>query len=569
MFRDLITRRAEAAHPLVPDFDSGRSAQQRRRGSSSAVGVELAADAIRAAYVDGDRVEVGAVDLPEGTIVGGEILDPHAATDALRALWSQHRFPTKKVVVGIASPDIVTRPVVMPPMSAKDIRSALPFELADRVPFPIGDAVIDALAMGGSPTDQPGPTHDLATVDPSRAPGVGEIRLLAVLALQSTLRRVVSVAGRAGLSVLGVEPPPFALVRAAGRHDVLSHAVIDVGADTLVIAVHHCGVLQFYRSVLTRQSGSLSSNELEAELVFIEQFRRRAAGAEELTIDTATRDHPLVAAIRGTLEYANSQSGAISIDAVTLAGDHQRCEEVAAALGPALAVPLNVIDPVARAGASVASIGRGSAFATAMGLSLVPASPAQGPRRLDLLPRSDSAQTSPRRIALQAGVAALATGAVLAGATATVGPDPGPAGERLRQAQVTSAALDAQLHELAAPMAAVRETTALTRSLDKVTTLRTDWGRITQEIRLAAPSGVQLVSIDAKGPDPKRPGRGAGRIEVRAQAPNQVAITTWLDSLSRIEGVKNPWLDAASTGGERVGESSGFTAFTITMELSR
>lgn len=554
MFGDLLSRRGDASGVAGSDMEASRSNRQRRRGATKAVGVELAAGAIRAAYADGEHLVVGEVPLADGVIVGGEILDAGAVTEALRSLWEQHHFPTKKVVLGIASPDIVTRPVSLPPMSAKDVRSALPFELADRVPFPIGEAVIDAVAMDGYPTEDGAASAD-------------GVELIAVLALQSTLRRATSLATRAGLSVLAVEPPAFALVRAAGRNDVLSHAIVDLGADTLVVAVHRCRVLQFYRSVLTRQGGSMSSSELEAELVFIEQFRRKAAGAEGLTLPGSTRDHPLVSAIRGTLEYAASQPGAVPVDAVTLAGDHDRCEEVAAALGPSLAVPLNVIDPVARAGLAVPALGRGSAFTTAIGLSLAPETVTQGPRRLDLLPRSDSTGTSPRRLALHAGLAAVSTAVVLGGVTATVGPDSDGARQQIDQARAASVRVDGQLHQLAGPLASVREITSISRSLERVRALDTDWGRLTQEIRAAAPAEVQIVSIDAKGRDPKRPSRGAGTIEVRGQAPNQSSITIWLDGLSRIEGVRDPWLDGASTGAGNTGAISGFTSFTITMNL--
>lgn len=494
-------------------------------------------------------MEVGEVPLPEGTVVGGEILNEYATGVAMRRLWEENHFPTRTVVLGIASPDIVTRSVVLPPISAKDVRSALPFELADMVPFPIGDAVIDALMMDGYPTDGPALVSE-QTSQPTH--------LLAVVALQSTLRRAVSVAAKAGLSVTTVEPPAFALVRAAGRNDVMAHAVVHLGEDTLAVAVHRCGVLQFYRNVLTRQSGSYSSSELEAELVFIEQFRRKAAGAEALSIAAQARDHPLVAAIRGTLEYAASQPGAISVDAITLAGDAGRCEEVAIALRQSLAIPVNVVDPA----------GHGSVFTTAVGLSLIPDPASPYPRRLDLLPRSDSAESSPRRLAIRAGAAAVGTAVALGGLTVTLGPDTGAATERLEAAHAAAAGVDGELRRLADPLSAAQETASLTRSLDKIAVLGIDWARLTQEIRLAAPADVQVVSIDAKGTDPKRPSRGTGTITVRGQAPNQTAITTWLDALAAIKGVKRPWLANAATGSERTGVSGGFTTFTITMDLT-
>lgn len=549
MFGHLLRGRADAASPVSFDPDAGRSARQRRRATCRAVGVELSAGAIRAAYVDGDRMEVAEIPLPEGTVVAGEIANEYAAGVAMRRLWEEHHFPTKTVVLGIASPDIVTRPVVLPPMSAKDVRSALPFELADMVPFPIGDAVIDALPMDGYPTDGP------VLVSGKSSPPTN---LLAVVALQSTLRRAVSVAEKAGLTVATVEPPAFALVRAAGRDDVISHAVVHLGEDTLAVAVHRCGVLQFYRNVLTRQSGSYSSSELEAELVFIEQFRRKAAGAEALSIAAQARDHPLVAAIRGTLEYAATQPGAISVDAVTLAGDAQRCEEVATALRRSLAIPVNVVPMVCH----------GPAFTTAVGLALVPDPASPYPRRLDLLPRSVSATSSPRGLAIRAGAAAVGTALVLGGLTVTLGPDTGAATERLEAARVGAAGVDGELRRLAGPLSAAQETASLTRSLEKVTALGVDWARLTQEIRLAAPADVQVVSIDAKGPDPKRSSRGTGTITVRGQAPNQTSITTWLDALAAIKGVKRPWLASAATGSERTGVAGGFTTFTITMDLT-
>lgn len=544
--------------PAGLDLDAGRTARQRRHAVATAVGVDLSAEAIRAAWLSGERIDVAEIALPPGTVTGGEIQDAAAVTDALKELWSTHKPPTKAVVVGLANQDIVTRPVTMPALSHGDLRSALVYELADMVPFSIEDATFDILAM----------TNDDAAVATVDDGGPDHIDLLAVVALSSTVREVMTIVKDAGLQLVAVDSTPLALVRSAGRTDVETHAVVHLGTDSLLLTVHHRGVVQFCRSVVTQQSSNLSG-EIENELVFIEQFRRRAAGAEGLTTSADVRDHPLVAAIRGTLEYAGSQRGARPVDAVSLVGDNERCVDTVDPLSRALGVPVQVVDPLDRLAANgVESIGWGTPFAGAAGLALVAGPDVPGPRRIDLIPKSSTGSPGARALALKVGASALATAAVLALVSFLFGPSVGDAERRAVDAERGAAAAASQLDQLADVRADVRDTKLLERRVAAVGEQQIDWGRLTNEIAIAAPADVSIVSISGEGPDPRAKRKSWGTMQISAQAPNQTTISSWMRALGSVRGLSDAWLSGASTGGGRGELGSGFTSFTLTVDLT-
>ena len=71
-----------------------------------AVGLDIGTSAVRAAELSTGRgghtlERFGQVALPVGAVVDGEVLDRDAVTAALKTLWSQTRFSTKRVVLGV------------------------------------------------------------------------------------------------------------------------------------------------------------------------------------------------------------------------------------------------------------------------------------------------------------------------------------------------------------------------------------------------------------------------------------------------------------------------------------
>ena len=528
------------------------------RGRHRVAGLEISANRLRVVeQPSSGPIRTGEIDLPEGAVGDGQILSATEATAAIRELWTAASIGTHDVMVGLSNQDIVSRQIDMPALEDRDLESALRFELADMIPFPMDDAILQFRRIEDH-VDQRGVPHT---------------RVLAVAALRSTLAAHLDILRDAGLRVRGVDLTPLALVRAVAADEASSgaraegatEAIVAVTQDGLSVVVHTDGVARFTRTIAT-QLGSSLAGELEAELVLVEQYRQRAVG-DSGGAPTFDRLDPVVEAIRGTLEYASIQPGSPTIDRVVVCGD-QTLAATTAGLAEVLRVPVVFADPLAAAsaadGVTPLLTGVSSRFTAAFGLTLDSQGGPSGPAPLDLLPgRQESTGAGPlvRRAAASAGV----TAALLAALTMAAGPDVGSAEQALGEARTGVELAQSRLHAASADRHDSIETAALGTRAARVAAIQVDWARLDAAILAAAPAGSSVVSINGDGPTKSKTGkRSQGSIRIVASAASQTAISQWLDNLSRVPGLARPWL-GSSTGS---GDASSQTTFTLTAEVT-
>ena len=111
-----------------------------------AIGLDIGTNAVRAAEVSFGRGgpvlrRFGQVALPYGTVVAGEVVDVPAVSAALRRLWKEVGYSSRKVVVGVANSRVVARVSELPDMPDADIRSSLQYQVQDLIPIPLEEAV--------------------------------------------------------------------------------------------------------------------------------------------------------------------------------------------------------------------------------------------------------------------------------------------------------------------------------------------------------------------------------------------------------------------------------------------
>jgi type IV pilus assembly protein PilM len=83
------------------------------------------------------------VALPQGAVRDGEVVDVAVVADAIKQLWTQAKFSTKKVVVGVANQKVVVRQVDLPWLPLKELRQSLAFQVQDYIPMPVEHAILD------------------------------------------------------------------------------------------------------------------------------------------------------------------------------------------------------------------------------------------------------------------------------------------------------------------------------------------------------------------------------------------------------------------------------------------
>jgi len=288
------------------------------------IGLDIGTSGLRAAEVQfgsggpasgpAEVLNVGFAPLPDGAVRDGEVAEPSTVATAIRQLWSERKFSTKDVVLGVGNQRVMVREVDLPLMPLPQLRTSLPFQVNDMLPVSVDDAVLDYYPTGTT-TGQHGPMY----------------HGLLVAATKETVLANTTAAERAGLRPVLVDLNAFALARVQARAGYGEGIVacVDVGARVTNIAVIVNGQPRFVRilpsggqDVTDAVAGTLDVPKDEAERL------KRAVGIGIATPPelTAARDAvlsvsgTLVDAVRNTLSYFTGTNQGQPVQQIVLSG---------------------------------------------------------------------------------------------------------------------------------------------------------------------------------------------------------------------------------------------------------
>lgn len=319
-----------------------------------AVGLDIGTSGVRAAQLalGGAPVTLerfGQVGLPPGAVRDGEVIDVDVVAAAIRQLWAQVRFSTKRVVLGVANQKVVVRLVDLPALPADELRSSLPFQVQDYIPMPVERAILDY--------------HPLEEFEGEN--GVRMLRVLLVAAARDMVSAALDAVTKAGLSAVMVDLTPFAVLRALAPVDELgldpeAEALVEVGAGVTNIVVHSGGVPRFVRILLM---GGQDITEAVAERMgvtiekaeAVKQSLGMAGEPGDRDADGAPAGHVIestagafVQEVRGSLDYYVAQPTAAPLRRIRLSGGGAQLPGLAERLGTATRLPIETASPLDR-----------------------------------------------------------------------------------------------------------------------------------------------------------------------------------------------------------------------------
>jgi type IV pilus assembly protein PilM len=294
--------------------------------ANAVVGLDVGSTAVRAVELRHGRRggpllrRSGQVPLPPGAVEAGLVRDEAAVTAALRQLWSEGKFSTRTVRLGVGSGSVLVRHLELDWMPDEDLRRSLRYQVADLLPVPIDDANVDHVLVGeGSALDDDGRVRRLA-------------HILLVATAREAVDGLVRCAQAARLRPVAADLGAFASIRTAtawaapagspGGTDGLSQGIVDIGSDTVTVAVHTSGRPRFVR-VAPGAGGAMVTRTLveqtgcsweEAERLKRTPGVLPAPGSQPhdhtgtILLEATTR---MLAEIRATLDFqASSDPGA-------------------------------------------------------------------------------------------------------------------------------------------------------------------------------------------------------------------------------------------------------------------
>ncbi|HYP47529.1 MAG TPA: pilus assembly protein PilM [Thermoleophilaceae bacterium] len=275
----------------------------RKRSDGAPFGLDVDGRYLAAAQVGGGRVlRTASVELPEGVMRDGEVIDPAALAEALREFAAEAQLP-KSVRIGVANQQIVVRVVDLPLIEdAKEREAAVRFQASEAIAMPLDEAVLDHQVAGY--VDAPD--------------GSKRMQVVLVAARRSMIDSLLAGVKGAGLKVDGIDLDAFALVRTL-------MASASEQEDTARVLTHLGGITNLAVAV-----GSTCFFTRPLSTVWDEED----AGAR------------LADEIRLSIDYYMTQSQARTVGEVIVSGPGSRDEALVEALGTHLGRPVSVAPPL-------------------------------------------------------------------------------------------------------------------------------------------------------------------------------------------------------------------------------
>jgi len=332
----------------------------KKSSKAGVVGLDIEADSIAATEVRvNGSVEVaaaGVAALPPGVFHEGEVADPGALAEALKALFAEHKLG-KQVRLGIANQRVVVRTVRLPVIEdPKEMAAAVRFQAQEQIPMPLDQAVLEHQVVGGAPGEE------------GSAP---QVDVIVVAARRDMVSGFVEPIRRAGLQPVGIDLSAFAMIRAlagvaaplpeAGEPassavlycnlgDVTNLAVAR-GRSCLFTRVSHVGMeaiageLAAARGLLPEHAAQwLSYVGLERPEAEIEGDPETVVAARRALVGGVTG---LIDELRLSLDYYGAQEAALPVERIVLCGPGSAIAGLPARMEERLGLPIAGARPAA------------------------------------------------------------------------------------------------------------------------------------------------------------------------------------------------------------------------------
>ena len=300
----------------------------RKNSDRGVVGLDIDSRYLAAAQVDGGRlVRAASLELQDGIVRDGEVVDPEALATALKSFVADAGLP-KSVRLGVANQQIVVRVVELPRIEdVKQRDAAVRFQAAEAIAMPLDEAVLD---------------HRLAGY--SEAPdGSPRMQVVLVAARRKMVEGLLEAVKVAGLKAQGLDLDAFALLRMLAAGD-------DGSQDSARVFCHLAGITNLAIAV-----GSTC-------------FFTRPLSAVWDGEDAGSR---LADEIRLSIDYYMTQPQARPVGEVVLSGPGSADGQLVENLGRHFGLPIVVAAPLGSIDASAITPGEDPhRYTVAAGLSL-------------------------------------------------------------------------------------------------------------------------------------------------------------------------------------------------------
>lgn len=111
-------------------------------------GLDVGSSSVKVVELDGklsnlNLVGLGFENLPDNTIVDGQIMEMNAVSETIQDVCRNHQITANQVVTGVSGHSVIVKNFVLPPMSRDELEESIAWHAEEHIPFDMADVSLD------------------------------------------------------------------------------------------------------------------------------------------------------------------------------------------------------------------------------------------------------------------------------------------------------------------------------------------------------------------------------------------------------------------------------------------
>jgi len=306
-------------------------------------GLDIGSSSIKMVELDGiannlSLVSLGYENLPDDTIVDGQIMEMNVVSDVIQSVCSNHQVNAEKVVTGVSGHSVIIKNIVLPPMSAEELEESIDWHAEEHIPYDLADVSLD-YHITAQNSDS---THVLIAA--CKRERIDNIRQAVQLAGKEPVTIDVDTFALQNCYELNYNPDDSQVV-----------TLLNIGASTMNV-----NIVKGTRSLFTRDitvGGSQFTDVLQRSLGLSYQqaeavkrgVSQAVEGIEEKSIEPLMNNVTEIVAmeIQKTFDFyrATTEDNDTVVQKILISGGGSKLAGLAQELSARLELPVEILDP--------------------------------------------------------------------------------------------------------------------------------------------------------------------------------------------------------------------------------
>lgn len=114
----------------------------------SVAGLDIGSSSIKMVELEGkannlNLVGLGFENLPDDTIVDGQIMELNVVSDVIQNICANHQVNADGVVTGVSGHSVIIKNIVLPPMGADELEESIDWHAEEHIPYDLSEVSLD------------------------------------------------------------------------------------------------------------------------------------------------------------------------------------------------------------------------------------------------------------------------------------------------------------------------------------------------------------------------------------------------------------------------------------------